>query len=455
MIMSTDLPDNIVDNDFGIDDSLFMKYKLQELAYLVKTYFVIRRGSEGLFNVSEKETLSLLNEVIYFLYKDGTSYTRVLAFIYEYIETAIIAFKNCCFDENRIIFKERLGWIGNAEYEYSRESDSAFVTFFINMLPDFTKQLSRSRTVITLDNGLRQVSFDIDGDMWKIIGANIVSYHASRYEGLIKENKDSLSNDILSTVQKRATELQANAKVEISEFLSVLMEKKADELSSLKSDYSNINDSYAKSIDSLIERTKFNESYSEEVLKKASSLLDSAKDIHGKTNKEAMAGTFEKISKELIVPLSVWAVGLVVSLGVIFSAGIWFYVEGAESLTIPKLLSRVFLITPMVWLAWFSGRQYNHTSKLRQDYRYKSAVARAYHGYKSETGEENDQMHAHLLHNIVEHFSDNPVRLYDKTESSMPVEEFLKKISPEHLVEILKAAIQAKSDNGLKSKQGS
>ncbi|WP_323945478.1 hypothetical protein [Aeromonas caviae] len=452
MIMNTNLPNDTGDDkNFEADFSLFMRYKLQELAYLVRTYFIIKRGNEDSFRVGEKESLNMLNEIIS-LYKDGSSHTRVLALIDEFIGTAIVAFKNCCYDENRHIFIERLGWIGKKEYSYSRESDRAFVTFFLNILPDLAKELSRSRTVMKADNVIQHISFDIDGDLCKIIGSNIVSYHASRYENLIEENKDSLSESVLSTVQKKATELQANAKVEISEFLSVLMEKKADELSSLKSEYSNINDSYAKNIDSLIERANINEGYSEEVLKKANSLLDSAKDIHGRTNKEAMAGTFEKISRELITPLRVWAGGLVISLGVIFAVGIWFYVEGTENLTIPQLLSRVFLITPMVWFAWFSGRQYNHTSKLRQDYRYKSAVARAYHGYKSETGEENDQMHAHLLHNIVDHFSDNPVRLYDKTESSMPVEEFLKKISPDHLVEILKAAIQAKNDKDLKSK---
>ena len=452
MIMSTDLPEGTGENNFRTDASFFMQYKLQELAYLVRTYFTIKQGDENLFKTDEKESLDLLDEVIFHLYKEGASYSRVLALIDEFIGTAVIAFKNCCYDDNRHIFKARLGWFGNQEYMYSREADVAFITFFFNILPDFAKELPKSRTEITLDNGLRQVNFNIENDMCRIIGASIVSYHASRHERLIEENKNSLSESVLSTVQKKATELQANAKVEISEFLSALMEKKADELSSLKSEYSNVNDYYAKNIEDLIKRTNINESYSEEVLKKANSLLDSAKDIHGRTNREAMAGTFEKISQELIKPLWVWGVGLFISLGVIFSVGIVFYVEGAESLTIPQLLSRVLLITPMLWLAWFSGRQYNHTSKLRQDYRYKSAVAKAYHGYKSETGEENDQMHAHLLHNIVNHFSDNPVRLYDKTESSMPIEDFLKKISPDHLVEILKAAMQAKSGKDLKSK---
>lgn len=453
MILNTGLPnEDEKSNKLGTSHSLFIKYKFQELAYLVRTYFIIKHGSENAFGTDAKESLKLLDDII-LLFKDGSSHLRVLALIDEFVGTAITAFRNCCYDDNRRVFIERLGWIGQKEYSYSSEPDKAFINFFFNILPDLTKELSSSRMVMKIESELRHISFDINGDICKIIGVNIISYHASRHEELIEELINLSSDSAASKLKKQTAELQANAKVEISEFLSILMEKKTDELSSLKSEYSNVNETYAKKIDNLIERANNNEHHSEELLKKANSLLESAKDIHGKTNREAMAGTFETISSELITPLRMWACGLVLSLVLIFLVGGFFYFEGiAVNLTVPQLLSRVFLIAPMVWLAWFSGRQYNHTSKLRQDYRYKSAVARAYHGYKAETGEENDKMHEHLLQNIVSQFSENPVRLYDKVESSMPVEEFLKKITPEHVVDIWKAAIQAKDEKDSKVK---
>lgn len=110
-----------------------------------------------------------------------------------------------------------------------------------------------------------------------------------------------------------------------------------------------------------------------------------------------------------------------------------------DALSIKAIIVKVLMITPFLWLAWFSGRQYSHSNKLRQDYIYKSAVAMAYQGYKEESTEIGSEMHNKLLENIVEHFSDNPVRLYEKSEPSSPLEELIKKLSPEGVAELIKA----------------
>ncbi len=435
-----------------INQYSFVKTKAQELYYFIKAYYTIKHDNMDSVEREAGHIFSLIEEIIV-LFDDNIYASRVVAFVNEYLDTAILAFKNLSYDNNRLVFIERLGSQFETEYRYSRSVDERFVEFFLSLLPELKNELSNRKSTIFKDNiGSPIINFDMNGELCRSIGREIVQYRSSKHELLMDEFIEASINSTESKSKKYISELQANAKVEISEFLSILMKNKQSELSDIRVDYKNFNDSYMKDFDVLKKQINDSDIFSKEVMNKANSLLESAKDIHGRTNREAMAGTFEKISKELIKPLWVWAIGLFISLSVIFSVGIVFYVEGAESLTIPQLLSRVFLVTPMLWLAWFCGRQYNHTSKLRQDYRYKSAVAKAYHGYKSETGEENDQMHAHLLHNIVNHFSDNPVRLYDKTESSMPIEDFLKKISPDHLVEILKAAMQAKSGKDLKSK---
>lgn len=110
-----------------------------------------------------------------------------------------------------------------------------------------------------------------------------------------------------------------------------------------------------------------------------------------------------------------------------------------DALSIKAIIVRILMITPFLWLAWFSGRQYSHSNKLRQDYIYKSAIAMAYQGYKVESTEMGSDMHNKLLENIVGHFSDNPVRLYEKSESSSPLEELIKKLSPEGVAELIKA----------------
>ena len=366
-----------------------------------------------------------------------------------------MAFKHSCYDSNRVIIDERIGKIGNKNYRYSKDSDGVFIVFFFNFITDLAKELTGLINSRTMGGELNHHTLAINPDMCKIISNRIVSYHTSRQEDILAEIVNISNEKLEPNLSKMSSELKANAKAEIESFLSILMKNKSEELSNIKVDYKKFNDFYESELEAIIAKTHENDAFSKEVISKANSLLDSAKDIHGKTNREAMAGTFEKISKELITPLRWWSGGLVFSLATIFSVGLYFYFYGTMDLTVPQLLSRVFLITPMIGLAWFSGRQYNHTSKLRQDYRYKSAVAKAYHGYKAETGEEHGQMHAHLLKNIVDHFSDNPVRLYDKVESAMPIEEFLKKVSPEHIVDIWKTAVQvqAKDDKSLKEKQ--
>ena len=63
----------------------------------------------------------------------------------------------------------------------------------------------------------------------------------------------------------------------------------------------------------------------------------------------------------------------------------------------------------------------------------------AYQGYKEESTEVGSDMHNKLLENIVVHFSDNPVRLYEKSESTSPLEDLFKKLSPEGVAELIKA----------------
>jgi hypothetical protein len=455
MIMNTSLPGDIVINDEKLPrPTSFVLHKIQELEYFVRTYFIIKHGSTDDFKQDAIETLGSL-EIIIKIYSQAAPYSRTLALIDEFFDTAIMAFKHSCYDSNRVILDERIGRLGNQKYRYSKDSDETFIGFFFNIISDIAKELTELINSRRMDDELDHHSLAINPDMCKVIGARIVSYHSSRHEEIIAEFVYFSNEKLESNLSKMSSEFKANAKAEIENFLSILMKNKSEELSNIKIDYKKFNDFYEGELEEIIAKTHENDAFSKEVISKANSLLESAKDIHGKTNREAMAGTFEKISKELIAPLCLWSIGLVLSLAAIFSVGIYFYLYGTIDLTIPQLLSRVFLITPMVWLAWFSGRQYNHTSKLRQDYRYKSAVARAYHGYKAETGEEHDQMHAHLLKNIIDHFSDNPVRLYDKVESAMPIEEFLKKISPEHIVDIWKTAVQvqAKDDKSLKEKQ--
>lgn len=220
--------------------------------------------------------------------------------------------------------------------------------------------------------------------------------------------------------------------------LDAIVKDKEDDFLSLKKSVVEFDENYSSRLDELSKKAEASNNELAQLTGMAQALLDSSEGIHSGLNRKAMADAFEQMAKSLIVPISTWAIVFILTLLSIFGIGIYFYSDSSSGLDTAILLSRIFIISPLVWLAWFSGRQYGHAYKMRQDYRYKDAVAKAYHGYKTETGNEHGEMHAHLLKNIIEHFSDNPVRLYDKCEPSMPIEEFLKKISPEHILDIWK-----------------
>lgn len=159
-------------------------------------------------------------------------------------------------------------------------------------------------------------------------------------------------------------------------------------------------------------------------------------------NRQGMANSFSVMANSLIRPIKFWGGTLILSLFIIFVAGFmleenFFKKEGYELLA--AIFLKLLLASPLIWLAWFSGRQFIHASKLRQDYLYKSAVAMAYQGYKDEATTLSSDMHEKLLENIILHFSDNPVRLYDKNDSTSPIEDIIKKISPEKLSEIIRS----------------
>ncbi|MFM5520407.1 hypothetical protein [Aeromonas jandaei] len=176
-------------------------------------------------------------------------------------------------------------------------------------------------------------------------------------------------------------------------------------------------------------------------------------------NKQGMAQSFKHRARNLVISMVFWFGVFLVSLSFTGINGYLllqdikqqqnkeFVNENSKVENINNQLKlssqgiyvRMMMAAPLLWLAWFAGRQFGHASKLRQDYIYKSAVAMAYQGYKVEATEAKSYMHEKLLENIVDQFSNNPVRLYEKYESSTPLEDILKKLSPEAVAEVIKA----------------
>lgn len=236
----------------------------------------------------------------------------------------------------------------------------------------------------------------------------------------MKSDITSFINQTLVSVSEKLSENSTEASLKISEFKELITEFK--DVRRKQSEY--------------LEDIHLVHEYCEIRKKNIDSVFVAA-------NREGMAKSFLTMAEGLKKPMIAWASVFVFSLVAITFSGFYIEKEFSQIKDLNELwvavVFKLMIVTPLVWLAWFSGRQYSHTSKLRQDYSYKCAVAMAYQGYKEETTDSGTDMHGKLLVNIVEHFSDNPVRLYDKQDSSSPLEEILKKLPQEKISEIIKS----------------
>ena len=84
-------------------------------------------------------------------------------------------------------------------------------------------------------------------------------------------------------------------------------------------------------------------------------------------------------------------------------------------------IPQLFIYVPMIWLLWFSIKQYHYTTKLMDAYRFKMALSLAYNGYKDQCldSEHKD----HLLHDVLSVIAEDPTKR-DFKDTHMPWSEF-------------------------------
>lgn len=243
------------------------------------------------------------------------------------------------------------------------------------------------------------------------------------------------ANDILSSMKNDIVLFTNQSVISASEKISDNMKESNDKIEEFKSLIAEFNQVRRKQAE-YFEDIQLVHDFCEKRKK-------GIEDIFIASNRQGMAKSFSNMANGLILPMLAWASIFIFALVAISISGFLINKEFPQAQNINELgiafILKLMIISPLIWMAWFSGRQFGHTSKLRQDYSYKSAVAMAYQGYKSEAVETSSDMHQKLLNNIVEHFSDNPVRLYEKQDSSSPLEEVLKKLPQEKLSEIIKS----------------
>lgn len=166
-------------------------------------------------------------------------------------------------------------------------------------------------------------------------------------------------------------------------------------------------------------------------------------DLLGDANRTGMAASFTSRRRWLIAPLFSWIAVFGSSIYGLYLLGATYLAPILSSANWEQLPARLALTAPLIWLGWFSAKQYGYTSRLREDYAYKEASAKSFEGYKREAGEVNPEMLKNLLDTAIKNLGHNPIRIYDGHENhASPLNELLdKSLKDEKVMDLLKAII--------------
>ncbi|MDZ7322964.1 hypothetical protein N4G41_15120 [Kosakonia sacchari] len=148
-----------------------------------------------------------------------------------------------------------------------------------------------------------------------------------------------------------------------------------------------------------------------------------------------LAGAFEIKARNLNLTILAWIAGLLLALG----AGGWIGYKRLETLSsvlenadpstaviATQLMLSLFSVAAPLWFAWMSTKQINQRFKLAEDYAFKSAVAKAYEGYKNEAARVSDgDFEKRLFDSALTRLEEAPLRLIKEDDHGTPWAEML------------------------------
>lgn len=213
--------------------------------------------------------------------------------------------------------------------------------------------------------------------------------------------------------------------------------------------------------------------YLKKYKEEAEGYISKCEDAYRTTTSSGLAKAFEDKANKLNKSINNWVKILILSL--IFAAAVGFFrLTSLETTLADKdtpfftilvqiLLSALSLGIPL-WLAWLATKQIGQRFRLAEDYEYKSAVSKAYEGYRREAVDLNekfeDNFPARLFDNALTRLEEPPVRFVDDAIYSSPIMEFLNsekvrsfvKRNPEKTQDAIDAISRAR-DEGEKDKE--
>lgn len=158
------------------------------------------------------------------------------------------------------------------------------------------------------------------------------------------------------------------------------------------------------------------------------------------TNRATMAASFLTRKNELQKPIHLWIFIFIISILALTITGLYFIQPSIDSKEWYTVLTKLPLTIPIVWLGWFSARQFGFTSRLQEDYAYKVASAMAFEGYKREATETDPELKKKLLDTAINHLAENPLRIFNGDHNhGSPLHELFGQLSKDKkFIELIK-----------------
>lgn len=170
-------------------------------------------------------------------------------------------------------------------------------------------------------------------------------------------------------------------------------------------------------------------------------------------SKVALAASFRSRRIWQTIAQGAWAVAFISGIGLLVWFGLNVVPNWSATLVGPTgefrvtaggavaFFLRFFAAAPVIWLTWFSARQYGHCLRLAEDYGFKEAAAHAFVGYRNEMADDPEMVKL-LRESAIRNFGADPVRVLMQKEPVTPIndaiERVLEKTSPDKIVDLLK-----------------
>lgn len=328
---------------------------------------------------------------------------------------------------------------------------------FLNIISKIKKTIKITYISVTekpfrVESDMKKATEDLAGLIKKREDIESVHTEILNAEKDVEEFRTN-NNDVLDKISKKLFEV-STLHSDITEKLKII-ETSFNSVSAWTETISGLNKN-ASSVKKEIEELKTNMSTDIDTLSKkittAKELEEILKNLFEKdkefqaqiektitdANQHGMAGSFFKRKEELKWPTIFWAGASILSI-LLFAAVSAFIIMpelfiNLDKIQIPKQMQENFwyrfaLIGPMIWLGWFTSKQYGFSSRIKEDYSYKYALSMAFEKYKTEALEVNEDILKELIRLVILNISSNPTNLYNsKSNHATPFNEFIENL---------------------------